>query len=63
MNCGRENASPAALPCCQTRLGHQRIWLNVAAGRRSDFADVERALVRSGAFATLDPPWPAVANA
>jgi hypothetical protein len=42
--------------------GHKRIRLNVTRAGRKDFAKVEEALARSGAFATLDPPWPAAAN-
>lgn len=39
--------------------GNKRIRLDAARGGRKDFATVEEALTRSGAFAKLDPPWPA----
>ena len=42
--------------------GHKRIRLNVGRAGRKDFAEVEEALARSGAFTKLDPPWPAAAN-
>lgn len=43
--------------------GHKRIRLNVGRAGRKDFDKVEEALTRSGAFAKLDPPWPAAAKA
>jgi hypothetical protein len=42
--------------------GHKRIRLNVGRAGRKDLAKVEEALSRAGAFAKLDPPWPAAAN-
>jgi len=42
--------------------GHKRIRLNVGRAGREDFAKVEEALSRAGAFAKLDPPWPAAAR-
>jgi hypothetical protein len=39
--------------------GHNCIWLSVGGAGRKDFVKVEEALSRSGAFAKLDPPWPA----
>ena len=39
--------------------GHKRSWLDAGRAGRKDFAKVEEALTRSGAFAKLDPPWPA----
>jgi hypothetical protein len=38
--------------------GHNRIRLDAGPAGRKDFATVEEALARSGAFAELDPPWP-----
>ena len=42
--------------------GRSRTRLKVGRAGRKDFAKVEEALTRSGAFAKLDPPWPAAAN-
>jgi hypothetical protein len=42
--------------------GRKRIRLNAGRAGRNDFAKVEQALARSGAFAKLDPPWPAAVN-
>lgn len=42
--------------------GRKCVRLNVGRAGRNDFAKVEQALARSGAFAKLDPPWPAAAN-
>jgi len=42
--------------------GRKRIRLNADRAGREDFAKIEEALARSGAFAKLDPPWPAAAN-
>ena len=39
--------------------GRKCIRLNVGRAGREDFAKMEEALARSGAFAKLDPPWPA----
>lgn len=39
--------------------GRKRIRLDAGRAGREDFARVEAALARSGAFAMLDPPWPA----
>jgi hypothetical protein len=44
---------------CETP-GHKRIRLDTRRAGRKDFAQVEIALARSGAFTKLDPPWPAV---
>jgi hypothetical protein len=40
--------------------GHQRIRLAVSRAGRGDFANFNVMLARSGAFASLDPPYPAV---
>jgi hypothetical protein len=42
--------------------GHKRPRLNVGRAGRKDLDKVEEALSRAGAFAKLDPPWPAAAN-
>jgi hypothetical protein len=42
--------------------GHKRVRLNVGRAGRKDLDKVEEALSRAGAFAKLDPPWPAAAN-
>lgn len=38
--------------------GRKAILLHVSRAGRKDFAEVEMALARSGAFAKLDPPYP-----
>jgi hypothetical protein len=42
--------------------GHKPILLHVGRAGRKDFADVEIALARSGAFAKLEPPYPSAQN-
>jgi hypothetical protein len=42
--------------------GHKRPRLNVGRAGRKDLDKVEEALSRAGAFAKVDPPWPAAAN-
>ena len=42
--------------------GHKRTRLNVGRAGRKDLDKVEEALSRAGAFAKVDPPWPAAAN-
>jgi hypothetical protein len=42
--------------------GHKRTRLNVGRAGRKDLDKVEEALSRAGAFAKLEPPWPAAAN-
>jgi hypothetical protein len=42
--------------------GHKRTRLNFGRAGRKDLDKVEEALARAGAFAKLDPPWPAAAN-
>jgi len=42
--------------------GHKPILLHVGRAGRQDFAGVEMVLARSGAFAKLDPPYPAAEN-
>jgi hypothetical protein len=42
--------------------GRKRIRLEAGRAGRKDFAKVEEVLARSGAFAKLDPAWPAAAN-
>lgn len=42
--------------------GRKPILLHVGRAGRKDFAEIEMALVRSGAFAKLDPPWPLAEN-
>jgi hypothetical protein len=40
--------------------GRKRIWLDAGRAGRNDFAKVEEALARSGAFTEIEPPWPAI---
>jgi hypothetical protein len=42
--------------------GHKRIRLAAGRAGRKDFAGVDMALARAGAFTTLDPPFPSVAS-
>ena len=42
--------------------GHKRTRLNVGRAGRKDLDKVEEALSRAGAFAKVDPSWPAAAN-
>ena len=42
--------------------GHKRTRLNVGRAGRKELNKVEEGLSRAGAFAKLDPPWPAAAN-
>lgn len=39
--------------------GQERIQPNVSRVQRKEFAQVDLALARSGAFMRLDPPYPA----
>ncbi|HTW03355.1 MAG TPA: hypothetical protein VMF87_23835 [Streptosporangiaceae bacterium] len=52
----RRSKSGASIRC--EIPGGKPVTLHWSRARRADFARVELALARSGAFATLDPPYP-----